>query len=217
MNEIILTHAGKLGDFLYSLPVASWLARNRQASIHWVLPKAFGPFNYCERLLMNQPFTSRVSLVAHRIENYDCGGQPYQFNPADYGIQGEYYNIGFRGYPNKFLPAFYADEHGFGYDPHFRLRIVGKITPSEEKLRTREGAMIDLAPDAETLPPAVDLNDLALRLKGAKKVYSWYCGIAVLCWYADIPATVFRVPGHGAMQTYFPEPRSLQFVEVEKP
>jgi hypothetical protein len=229
-REIILTHCGKLGDMLYSLPVASWLARERGCKSHWVLPTNFEPFNYIRNLLMLQPFVSRGTLVPHRVDNYDCGGQPYKFNPADFGIQGEYYNLGFRAYPNKFLPAFYAEEHGFGYDPDFRLKIYpddpremasltdraltwreGKPT---EILRTREGAMAKLVPGAEPLTPAMDLLELARRLAAAKEVHTWFCGIAVLCWFAGITATVYRVPGHAAIQLYFPEPRNLTFKEV---
>lgn len=239
MKEITLTNTGKLGDFLYCLPVASWLARERGCKIHWVLPSCFGPFNYVQDLLMLQPFTSRVSLVSFKVKNYDCGGQPYRFDPTDYvTVHGPFYNLGFRGSPDKFVSAFYAEEHGFGYDRDFRLEIHGRgcaenqlyddyglgaeepsptyhrFYESGEVLRTREGAMSKLAPRASVLPPAEDLLALTYRLACAKEVHTWYCGIAVLCWFAGIRATVYRAPGHAPVDLYFSEPRSLTFCEV---
>lgn len=237
MKEIILTHTGKLGDFLYCLPIASWLARERGCKIHWVLPGSFNPFNFISNLLMLQPFTSRVSIVPFEIQNFDCGGQPYKFDPWQFqsplvpvtqermrGDEGEYYNLGFRSYPDKFISAFYAEEYGLGYDVDFELKIwdqaswlsgiINNLKENTEILRTREAAMAKVAPGAEPLPPAVDLLDLARRLAAAKEVHSWYCGIAVLCWFARIPCHVYRVPGHASLDLYFPEPKTLTFCEV---
>jgi len=214
-REIILTHAGKFGDMLYCLPIAAWLARQRGAQIHWVLPECFGPFRYISRLLMRQSLTSRVSLVPFKVENYDCGGQPYHFNPADYGYEGEYYNLGFRHYPTTFLPRFYAEEHGFGYDPHYTLDIgMAGLMGTDEVLRSSEGRMTKLLPDIEPLPTAIDLLTLARRIACAREFHSWFCGLAVLCWFARIPAYVYRMPGHASLDTYFPEGRTLTFREV---
>lgn len=217
MKEIILTHPGKLGDALYALPVASWLYQAEALKTHWVLPSCFGPFRYIENLLLAQPLTSRVSLARYQVANYDCGGQPYRFNPALYGVPVEvsYYNLGFRGYPNAFIPQYYAEEHGFGYDPDYYLDL-GEFddSPTDEVVRSTERAMERLAPEAELLPAACDLLDLARRLKRAAEVHLWFCGLAVLCWLAGIEATVYRVPGHGPLDLYFPEPRTLTFKEV---
>lgn len=216
MTEFILTHTGKLGDMLYGLMVGSWLYKRFNRKIHWVLPRQFGPFRYITNLLMAQEQTSRVTLVDHEIKDFSCGGQPYKFDPARFGIMGEYYNLGFRGYPTKFLPAFYAEEYGLGYDPEFTLKTSYEYVDAIEDgvCRSSELAMQMLFPEMSALPTGIDLLKLAGILKGRKEIHSWFCGLAVLCWLARIPAHVYRVQGHAPLELYFPEPRSLIIVEL---
>jgi hypothetical protein len=230
-NVIAITHTGKLGDFLYCLQVGSWLYKRYKRKIHWVLPNTFGPFRYIENLLLAQEQTSRVTLVDHQIENYGCGGQPYKFDPATFGIEGEYFNLGFRGYPNKFIPAFYAEEHGLGYDPDFVLKTAitafddrikyDKLTrvaccDDSGKWRSSELAMQMIMPDVQSLPTTFDLLSLAKLMVDAKEIHSWYSGIAVLCWLARIPAHVYRVKEHAPMEIYFPDERNLIFHLLDK-
>ena len=223
-NEIILTHTGKLGDFLYSLMVGSWLHKTRGAKIHWVLPQSFKPFSFIGPLLLAQEQTAAVSLVDYPVRNWECGGQPYRFNPADFGvIAGEYYNLGFRHYPEAFIPEFYASEHGFGVDYDFTLSIPDKrahngggFTGRGKSLRTRETAMERIAPGSEPIPAFIDLLDLAAGLKEADEVHSWFCGIAVLCWMARIRASVYWAPGHAYAPLFFPEPRTIKLVSLSR-
>ena len=221
-SEIVLSHTGKLGDFLYCLQIASWLTRIRGCKIHWVLPSTFNPFNYISDLLMMQPFTSRVSIVPFKIENFDCGGQPYKFNPADFGIEVEYYNFGFRHYPDKYVSAFYAEEHGFGYDVDYRIKLwsdadAGLINKTDEVLRSSEGAMAKLVPHAIPMGTHEDLLTLTQRMQAAKEVHTWFCGLAILCWMSSIPVTVHRVPGHAWIPTYYEGDYSyVTFVEHQE-
>lgn len=123
---IVLTHTGKLGDFLLALPVASWFYQNTGEKIHWVLSSDFKPFRSIEPLLTLQEATGKISLVPHRIRHYKCGGQPYRFDPAKYGItENSYLNIGFRHLPEKYVPDFYAEEIGAGVDYDFVLNVGG--------------------------------------------------------------------------------------------
>lgn len=217
MSEIILTMPAKLGDGLYSLMVGSWLHKKYNRSIHWVVPDTFGPFRYIESLLLAQEQTARVTLVPHKIENFGCGGQPYKFDPATFGIEGEYFNLGFRHSPNKFIPAFYAEEYGLGYDPDFTL--VAKAHPdylTDNVFRSSELAMQMIMPEIKALPNSIDLLELARIMVGAREIHSWYCGIAVLCWLARIPAHVYRVKEHAPMEYYFPNERNLTFHHLEK-
>jgi hypothetical protein len=246
MNEIILTMPAKLGDGLYALMVGSWIYKKFGRKIHCVLPDSFGPFRYIKNLLLLQEQISRVTLVPHKIADFSCGGQPYQFDPAIYGVEGEYFNLGFRHGPDKFIPEFYAEEHGLGYDPDFTLKIFNEdpdhftkdgkpkgliygvtgvdgssldctcMYNNEKILRSSELAMQMLMPNVEPLPTSIDLLELVRMIAAAKEVHSWYCGIAVLCWLARIPAHVYRVPGHGAMDIYFPDKRTLTFHELPK-
>jgi hypothetical protein len=218
MGTVVLTHPGKLGDMLYALPVASWLYKERGLKTHWVLPMMFGPFQHIERLLQTQVFTEAVSLVKYTVRNYDCGGQPYKFNPNEYGVETDcWYNLGFRHYPSKFIPAFYAEEYGLGYDRNFVMLLrhdFHKTFRMDPDVRSCERAMERIIPHADPLPSAIDLLDLTKILHNAREVHLWFCGLAVLSWFCNLKATVYRVPGHGSLELYFPEPRRLKFVEV---
>ena len=212
---MILTHCGKLGDFLYCLPIAEWLFRERGEKTHWVLPRAFEPFNYIEALLMLQPHCEKVTLVDHALVNFEAGGQPYRFNPADYGVEGEYRNLGFRSYPNEYISAFYAKEHGLGYRG-FTLKIwEDEPWPkTKECLRSGEESMDKLAPFAEKLPDTVDLLGLIRRIASADEFHTWYCGLAVLAWFAGVPQHIYRVRGHAAKHLYFPTSQTITWHEV---
>ena len=215
MSEpIIVTHTGKLGDFIYCLPVASWLAHKYNRGIHFVLPDSFHPFRYITPLLELQPFTEAVTLVPFRIANFDCGGQPYKFDPGEFGILGSYFNFGFRHYPNKYLSAFYSEEYGVSYIDDFVLHYGDPPEPSGEILKSSEGAMLGFAKHATPLPSVMDLLDLVRRLAAAKEVHSWYCGIAVLCYFARIPFHCYREKGHAAKEFFFPNDDLITWHEV---
>jgi hypothetical protein len=154
-----------LGDFVYTWPIAAWFHQHTGRKVHWVLPEFFGPFKYIERLLRLQTFTQDVTLVSYRVANYSHGGQPYQFNPKDYGVEGEYFNLGFRGYPDRFIPHYLAQEHSFGVDESWELelgeetgalaeeagwalRLSGFIQQSPEPLLNRAGGSGSMEPEA---------------------------------------------------------------------
>lgn len=84
---ITLTHCGKLGDFIYCLPIASWLHKTTGQKIHWVLPDNFKPFRQIKTLLELQPFHGALSIVPFHVRTWGCGGQPYKFNPGKFGIE----------------------------------------------------------------------------------------------------------------------------------
>lgn len=221
---VIFTHCGKLGDMLYALPVAEWFYRTHGRKVHWVLPHGFGPFHYIRELLVLQEHCHDVTLVHHKLANLDAGGQPYRFNPADHGIEGEYFNLGFRDYPDRFIPAFYASEHGFGFVPGYRLRLWSSPEAgaqalqlqlmSEEILRSGETAMAKFAPHATPLPPVMDLLGLARAVSMAKEFHTWFCGLAVLAYMARVPQHIYRVPGHAPKHLYFPDDQDITWHEV---
>jgi hypothetical protein len=215
-NEIILSHCGKLGDFLYCLPIGEWIHRTTVRKIHWVLPRCFGPFNYIENLLLAQPMTARVSLVDHKVRDYNCGGQPYRFNVKDFGIEGEYYNLGFRHYPTSYCSKFYAEEYGFDYVRDYRINLGEPLPKTLEVLRSTEGPMAKFAPHAKPLPTNMDLLALARRMQAAKEANTWFCGLAILCCMSGIPVIVHRVPGHASIPLYYEgDCRHVTFVEHE--
>lgn len=200
-ETIILTHCGKLGDFLYCLPIAAWLYNTHRAKIHFVFPECFPPFHHIKRLLHTLPFTDRVSLVGHQCRDFDAGGQPYKFNPADFGIEGEYYNLGIRHYPNKFMTAFCAEEHGFDWDRGFRLD-VGAVIRTDKILRSEQGEVAALAPQSEPYPIPIDLLELAQMLLAAKERWVWYSGPAALMYLMRIPFNLVWEQGHPSRDLY---------------
>lgn len=194
-SSIILTHCGKLGDFLYCLPVASWLAKTRGVKIHFVLPRCFPPFHHITPLLHSIPFTEQVSLVSHPIRDFQCGGQPYRFDPAQYGIEGEYFNLGIRSYPNKFMPAFVAEEHGFDWDRDFKLNF-GPVEPSGKILCSEQPEVHEAVPHAEGYHIPIDLLELGRQLAAAKERHLWFSGPACLMHLARIPFHLHWTRGH---------------------
>jgi hypothetical protein len=180
---IVLTHTGKLGDFLLALPVASWLYQRNGEKIHWVLSSDFTPFRTIESLLCLQEMTGKVTLVPHHIRHYKCGGQPYRFDPARYGINEKpYYNIGFRYLPDKYVPEFYAEAIGAGVDDGFVLNVgpartdfAGQTVFMNDYGRLTPWVRSDwIELDARRPFP----ENIALAL-GAKEVHCGFSGFAI--------------------------------------
>ena len=112
-----------MGDFLHVWAVASWYYKTRGEKIHWVLPEATGincpsnevaHYKKLESLLRYQDFTSDVSFV-------DTPWSPF-WNPADFGISGEYYNFGVWGRPTTYFSQFYADRYDLDYDKQYVIK-----------------------------------------------------------------------------------------------
>jgi hypothetical protein len=205
MKRIALTHCGKLGDMLYCLPIASWLARQKDCKIEMVLPRCFPPFRHVEALLMEQPFIAKVTFVDHQCNWHGHAGQPYKFNPAQYGVTGEYYNLGFRAYPDKFVTAFVAEEHGFGWDKDFTLSLGKWVTFYEPDVLRSEQPEVGVAvPHAKIYPIPIDILELGRMLHDAKEAHLWYSGPAALMFLARLPFYLHYVAGHPPRSIYLP-------------
>jgi hypothetical protein len=63
--------------------------------------------------------------------------------------------------------------------------------------------MAKLVPNAEPMGTHEDLLVLARRMAAAKEIHTWFCGLAVLCYFAGIPVFVHRVPGHASIPLYY--------------
>lgn len=243
---VILTHCGKLGDFLYCLPIAEWFYKTHGRRTHWVLTENFAPFRYVKKLLLNQRHCCAVTLVDHKLANLDAGGQPYKFDPAQHraqaserilheleeleaneelthrneliaeharltsdlyqlgGWDGDYFNLGFRSYPNKFITAFCAEEYGLGWDADFTLEL-GEVEPSGKILRTEQREVGEACPEAEPFPIPIDLLELGQRLKAARERHTWYSGPAALMYLARLPFHLHWEQGHPPRSLYLPE------------
>ncbi len=216
MDPLILTHCGKLGDFVYTWPVAAWLHRKTGRKIHWVLPRGFTPFRRVESLLLRQAFSHQVTLVDFPVRSYGCGGQPYRFNPADYGVSGEYLNLGFRWWPNKFVTAFQAEEHGLGWDEDWVLDVGREGEETErgaqrpraqaeiEPMVATEQACIPAAPEAR-LDLKQDVLDNVRRMAAARERHCFFSGMAAILYFARVPFILYREPWQPRLEFYFPD------------
>lgn len=200
-SSIILTHCGKLGDFLYCLPIASWLAKTRGVKIRWALPDRFPPFHHVTPLLHTMPCTEDVTLLPFPVKNFEAGGQPYKHNPAEFGMEGEYYNLGIRGYPDSFMPDYCAREYQLGWDPHFNLEL-GDVEPTDKILRGEQKELAKSLPQSEQYPMFIDLLELGRMLKAAKERHLWFSGPAAMMYLARIPFTLYWEKGHPPRSLY---------------
>jgi len=222
VKPLILTHTGKLGDFVYSWPVAEWVYRQTGRKIHWVLPRCFKPFQQVERLLALQDFTDSLTLVDFPVKGYNCGGQPYRFNPADYGIPGEYYNLGFRWWPTqskKFVTEFMGEEHGFGWDPNWVLKI-GDYSRVEtfSRVYTEQFRKECVSEKNERV---IDLNrdilDNVQMLAAAKTRHCAFSGMAAILYFARVPFTLYRSTDNPATPLYFPDTSRYELIITRPP
>jgi hypothetical protein len=181
------------------MPIASWYYKTQGQRIHWVLPKTFAPFTKIESLLRLQPMTANVTLVNHHIQ-FLFGGQPYKFDPADFGIGGDFINIGFRSHPDKFIPYFYAEEYGLGVDKDFVLEL-GEVEPTDEVLCTEH--LQQQLPHAKIFDCSQDVLTNARRMKSARERHCFHSGMGHIMYFANVyfDLWVQQHPHH----LYFPD------------
>jgi hypothetical protein len=193
-DMIAVTHCGKLGDFILSLPVASWLYKTRRKKIHFILARRFEPFTKIKSLLMLQEMTGEVTLAEFPVRDWECGGTPYKFNPRRYYVPcGEYYNLGMRRHPRRFVPEFTAEECGLSYDPDFRINL-GDYPRTDEVLCT-DSYMLTEAPQATPLDLSLPLLDNARRMAGARESLVSQSGLFhILDWAGVRPTRLYVYP-----------------------
>lgn len=216
VEPLILTHCGKLGDFVYAWPIAAWLHRQTGRKIHWVLPRGFGPFRRLESLLLLQEFSAQLTLADLPVRCFGCGGQPYRFNPGDYGVPGDYFNLGFRWWPNKFVTPYQAEEHGLGWDADWVLDLQlegskgrasaqspGPETGIEAMVATEQAA-IPAAPSAR-LDLSRDVLFNVRRMAAARERHCFFSGMAAMLYFARLPFILYREPWQPRIEYYFPD------------
>jgi hypothetical protein len=206
---ITLTHCGKLGDFIYCQPIASWLYKTTGKKIHWVLPNNFKPFTQIESLLRLQPYHGKLSLVPFPVKTWGCGGQPYKFDPRKFGVDCKsYYNLGFRWWPKKSVVEYQAEEHGFGWDKDFKLIISAKRQFIEPIVGTEyfSGRM-----------PVIDLNQDILynarRMATADICHCNFSGMAAIMYFSRIYFNLHREPWQPKTSSYFPDSNRFNLIE----
>lgn len=193
-HTIAITHCGKLGDFMACLPVASWLYKTRGQKIHFVLARSFPLFEQTISLLKLQDMTADVSLADFPVVDWEKGGEPYKHDPNNFGVSTpEFYNLGFRRTPRRFVPEYVAEEHGLGYDRNFRLNL-GKIDRSSEILVSDEHMLTEV-PNADPIDLTQDVLTNARRMAAAKESHVSQSGLFhVLDWAGVTPTCVYIYP-----------------------
>jgi hypothetical protein len=225
LNPLILTHCGKLGDFVYAWPIAAWLHRQTGRKIHWVLPRGFGPFRRLESLLLLQEFSAQLTLVDFPVRCFGCGGQPYHFNPADYGVPGEYFNLGFRWWPDKFVTPYQAEEHGLGWDADWVLDLQSdssKDRASEQSPGPESGIEAMVATEQAAIPATpsarLDLSRDVLfnvrRMAAARERHCFFSGMAAILYFARLPFILYREPWQPRIEYYFPDRARYELREL---
>ena len=193
MSEIVLTHTGKLGDFILMLPIGSWFYKSTGKKIHWVLPKCVPGFDKIDTLLYQQEMTSRISYINFMTLHYNMGGQPFIFDPRNYGIKCDvYYNLGYKSRPNKYAPAFVAEQIGLDYDRDFILDIGEKIEKTDEILCTNEELMKFMPPDAKLIDFKQKILYNLKRMQAARLAHAYKNAGGVMLSQANIPFILWR-------------------------
>lgn len=193
-EPIVITHCGKLGDFIACLPIASWLHKTRGNKIHFVLATSFAPFSQIESLMILQEMTEKVTLADFPVVDWEKGGEPFIHDPNQYGVQtSEYYNFGFRRTPRRFVPEYVAEEHGLGYDPEFKLNL-GDYPCTDEILVSDEHILVEV-PNATPLDLSQDILFNARRMAGARQSHVSQSGMFhILDWAGVTPTRVYIYP-----------------------
>ena len=127
---MILTHTGKLGDFIPSLVIPNYYYKHENKKTTFILSKWFKVINGLEEFLLLQDFTEKVVFDSYVPENWDMGGQPYRFKPESLNDE-EYYNLGMWKFPNEYLGKVYADEHDLKCDTDISLKYLDNNFPNQ--------------------------------------------------------------------------------------
>ena len=121
---MIFTNVSFIGDFFMLWPVASWYYKTYNDKIHFVVSKNYYMYEKVKPFLEQQEFCEKVTLVDVGSDAWNLNN--WSFNPADHGINGEYYNFGFVPGTHilKYMSEYYADLHGFDYDREMVLKLI---------------------------------------------------------------------------------------------
>jgi hypothetical protein len=206
---MIFTNVSRLGDFLLLWPVASWYYKETGDRIHWVLSDNFPLYHKIEKIIMLQDMTEKVSYVNVGTNAGDIND--WKFNPADFGINGDYYNFGFFSHPSEYMPNFYAKRYDFGVDYEF---IINLGDENDYKNKNEYNVWIDSSPyreekgklkkyvPSESIELKSDFLSDAKLSKYASNVYCTMGGFTVLMDMCDVKCKIFA-------------PRSLIYTSIK--
>ena len=139
---IAISHPGKIGDALYTLPTIRELSKKHNCKVDFVTSEYCRPIK--EFMELQEPINECIIPENYIIERYDMGIQPWLM-PIDNSKYDAVYQLGFKQIPDKSLPGFIAETVGLNKE-------VGKNIFYElhETFFERSDNYIAIAPRGET-------------------------------------------------------------------
>lgn len=210
---MIFTNTSWIGDFFLLWPVASGFHKATGEKIHWVLTKNYYMYPLVQKVLENQDFTEKVTLVDVGTNAWDenC----WRFNPSQFGIEGQYLNFGFTGdLWGKYMPNFYAGLHGLKADHDYTIKLIEhpELTPFKK-------VTIEVAHQKDQLWPIwrKQMPDDVVELDYQNQPFDvnlWYSAKAderyfgcssspVLMDLMNLPCTIYAPPSFGQGEMYY--------------
>ena len=192
---MIFTNCGLLGDMFLCLPVLSWYYKTHTEKVTFALATHFPYSRDAEELLRMQECIEDVIYFDYVPKNYDMGAQPYHINSSTFDDE-ETISLGFQCFPNKYLPAFYAEEYGLGVDYDFVLNYgEPDLTYRDDvvKVDKWENPKLNHV-DAIPLTEGSMLKNVQYAA-GAKQCKTFTTGFSIMATLAKIPITLYE-PSH---------------------
>jgi len=170
---------------------------------------------------MLQEFSHGLTFVDFPVKTYGCGGQPYHFNPCDYGVPGTYHNLGFQWWSKgEFVTEYQAKEHNFGWDEDYVLNTgidpaVYDGDDKKEEIVGTEQSWLRLGQE-QRLDLSKDVLFNVQRMAFAGKRYCLFSGMAAILYFARMPFYLFREPWQPSLDAYFPDRRRYKLVQLDE-
>jgi hypothetical protein len=121
---MIFTNVSWIGDFFMLWPVASWYYKTHNEKIHFVVSQNYYMYEKVKKFLEHQDFCEKVTLIDIGSDAWNLNN--WKFNPADFGIEGKYYNFGF--VPGTsidvYMSEYYAKLNNLDYDHEMTLKLI---------------------------------------------------------------------------------------------
>jgi hypothetical protein len=200
---MVFSNCGLLGDMFLCLPVLSWHYKTFNQKVTFALSTHFPYSRDAQELLEMQECIEKVIYFDYTPEIHEYResdkvmGQYHILSSALNEFNDEVISLGFHGWPDKYIPEFYAEEYGLGVDYDFKLNYgtpnywyhdhIVKIDKFEKpQLLDVDG--INLACD----------NSIIMNLQlaaGAKEVITFTTGFSIMATLARIPIILYQ-PHH---------------------
>lgn len=170
---IAITHPGKLGDLLYSIPAAKWLCEQHGSQADFYT-STYGI--RAKELLERQSYINKVFLSENYVQTGSAPGiQPWEV-PVNDGYTHTYH-LGFKSYPDgplkehicnsvgapTDLPIHYEFDHGFEFDGDYIVVAPrGQSSFSElftDIIRHSPFPVIQIGAPGDAMPGGIDCTD----------------------------------------------------------